>query len=750
MDDKASPQQPLNQNSKLPSKNSQEVFKIPDTFQAPLSRGPSKTSCENEDRITTCVKTDFNTKEKKIDKENDKLVDPPNLVNKNNNQNAANKEDSELSPSSKLKSVSIPYKEPTWGGLDPPSSGNETSLYSLEELKNGVIIATHQLSKSFQVVGRLPTCDIQLEHPSLSRYHAVLQFKATCSLDKPAGFYLYDLDSTHGTFHNKNKCFPKTYYRLRVGHMIKFGGSTRYLILQGPEEDTESESELSVTELKELAAEKAKRRQEEKLSQEVKMKESESRGISWGMPEDAVEDEENENKSEQSNSIINLSAENENLYLNDPKKTLRGWFEREGYDLEYDCKELSCAKFKCTVLLPIEDENGTTSEIVAEAIVSGKKKEAVVSCALEACRILDRRGVLRASKHESRQKKNVKKWEENDYYDSDEDEFLDRTGALQAKRQKRMQSVKEHKLTDVCSQEIEKAAPETFESLTVKHEIVSNEIAELKKRISKAKQSMDYLKNHTHDDINEDLDAYMAAIEGSADCSKVELGKLTNQLADLMSKSKKLERMIEVARPVKIPGFMSSKNTEILKEREDEGNKTKKSANIIVGKMFSRGIGKMKPINPNYKQASTLNISISKTTNILPESDTPKNCDQVNPMKEENKLAKNEVDSELKEKKTPLLATSTAPRLNSSISVHNDRTTESINQPSTPSKKIKQPISLKRKNSEQKSNELKTATHTQQNSYEEMSEQDERYTAWMPPKNQSGDGRTSLNDKYGY
>jgi len=45
---------------------------------------------------------------------------------------------------------------------------------------------------------------------------------------------------------------------------------------------------------------------------------------------------------------------------------------------------------------------------------------------------------------------------------------------------------------------------------------------------------------------------------------------------------------------------------------------------------------------------------------------------------------------------------------------------------------------------------LETTNKLKQNSYEEMSEQDERYTAWMPPKNQSGDGRTSLNDKYGY
>ena len=129
----------------------------------------------------------------------------------------------------RLVPPNIEYNEPSWSGL-PPSE----SPYFIEELKNGTIVQEHKLiGRNYFVIGRLPNNDIQLEHPSLSRYHAVLQFKTENSTDQPVGFYLYDLGSTHGTFHNKKKCFQKTFYRLRVGHGIKVGGSTRLLILQG-------------------------------------------------------------------------------------------------------------------------------------------------------------------------------------------------------------------------------------------------------------------------------------------------------------------------------------------------------------------------------------------------------------------------------------------------------------------------------------------------------------------------------------
>lgn len=47
--------------------------------------------------------------------------------------------------------------------------------------------------------------------------------------------------------------------------------------------------------------------------------------------------------------------------------------------------------------LPIANITGKPQ--TAEATISGKKKEAIVHCALEACKILDMYGLLRQSAH---------------------------------------------------------------------------------------------------------------------------------------------------------------------------------------------------------------------------------------------------------------------------------------------------------------------------------------------------------------
>ncbi|XP_055956876.1 kanadaptin [Patella vulgata] len=201
---------------------------------------------------------------------------------------------SNSSPAESLQQAQVvfPYKEPSWSGLPEPG-------YSFEILKNGAIIENIELKdKAFYMFGRLPSCDVTMEHPSLSRYHAVIQYcKNPESSVSQSGWYLYDLDSTHGTWLNKNKVKPNVYHRIRVGHVVKFGGSTRLHILQGPETDQDEESELSVTEIKQQRDRQKREAEVLRLadadeSNRLQQKMNQDEGCSWGMGEEAEEEAE--------------------------------------------------------------------------------------------------------------------------------------------------------------------------------------------------------------------------------------------------------------------------------------------------------------------------------------------------------------------------------------------------------------------------------------------------------------------------
>ena len=77
-------------------------------------------------------------------------------------------------------------------------------------MKEGIIIDEIDISKKeFYLIGRIAeTCDIMMENQTVSRKHAIIQHKDTGEV------FVYDLDSTHGTFVNKKKIPSKHYVRL--------------------------------------------------------------------------------------------------------------------------------------------------------------------------------------------------------------------------------------------------------------------------------------------------------------------------------------------------------------------------------------------------------------------------------------------------------------------------------------------------------------------------------------------------------
>ncbi|XP_029088532.1 kanadaptin [Monodon monoceros] len=646
-----------------------------------------------------------------------------------------------------------PYREPPWGG---PA----TAPYSLETLKGGTILGTRSLKgMSCCLFGRLASCDVCLEHPSVSRYHAVLQHRvsgpeAECDGHGP-GFYLYDLGSTHGTFLNKTRIPRRTYCRVHVGHVLRFGGSTRLFLFQGPEEDREAESELTVTQLKELRKQQQMMLEKKMLGEDSDEEEEtdtaerkrntssqdDEMGCTWGMGEDAVEDEAEENPI-----VLEFQQEREAFYIKDPKKALQGFFDREGEELEYEFDEQGHSTWLCRVRLPVDDSTG--KQLVAEAIHSGKKKEAMIQCSLEACRILDTLGLLR--QEAVSRKRKAKNWEDEDFYDSDDDTFLDRTGLVEKKRLNRMK--KAGKIDE---------KPETFESLVAKLNDAEKELSEISERLKASGTAL------SESPSQDSLDAFMSEMKSGNALDGVSRKKLHLRTFELRKEQQRLKGLIKIVKPAEIPELKKTES-----QATDGENKAKKLTLPLFGamkggskfKLKTGTIGKLPPKRPELPP--TL-MRMKDEPEVEEEEEEEEEEEQEEKAKEEHEKKKMEAgSSRLQQEIEPEGAVQeTGPPTDFTCSKETknhenmsqlgrveqnkgyqeiSETAASCEEPSASKNEYeKRRDELKKK----KAPGLGKLPLTLSSNYPE---DDPDYCVWVPPEGQSGDGRTHLNDKYGY
>ena len=164
-------------------------------------------------------------------------------------------------------------------GYHPPDwSAVPKEAFNLEVLKDGLIIDTIYLAdKVYYTLGRQhDIVDIPMDHPSISRVHAVLNYRNDGSL------MLLDLNSAQGTYLNKSICEKNVYHRVYVGDIIKFGASTRKYIVNGPDEQRLPEyNSANLINLREKL---------QSRSQEIKRKIERDNECSWGFSEHSEED----------------------------------------------------------------------------------------------------------------------------------------------------------------------------------------------------------------------------------------------------------------------------------------------------------------------------------------------------------------------------------------------------------------------------------------------------------------------------
>lgn len=137
-------------------------------------------------------------------------------------------------------SVVLKYHEPP-EARKPPARDQ----WKLFVFKGADIVDTIDLSlRSCWLIGReIAVVDLPAEHPSISKQHAVIQFRYTEKRNeygdkigrvKP---YLIDLESANGTVLNHDKVPDSRYLELRDKDMVQFGHSTReYVVMLAPRE----------------------------------------------------------------------------------------------------------------------------------------------------------------------------------------------------------------------------------------------------------------------------------------------------------------------------------------------------------------------------------------------------------------------------------------------------------------------------------------------------------------------------------
>ena len=581
---------------------------------------------------------------------------------------------------------------------DPLPSG----VFFIEVIKNGSVIQRKEIDKPRITFGRSRDADFPMDHPSLSRYHACLLWNPK---DGPDGcFFLIDLNSVHGTMLNKSKIPGFKPIKLNPGNdIIKLGASSRLFILintKQTEEEVEDE--------------------EQKPKVIEKPVEKEETGCTWGFKDD-MDDEEDEGGSGDVltplGKVLSLlqtgtgpgPTQNEHVYSENPHKTLQHWFDSEGYDFEYQVN-YNNGLFKCSLEVPIDGQ-----DVTIDGEASSKKKDALVNVCLRACQILDKAELL----FPWQRQKDIKR-KKTDSSDS-EDEVMDETDQYKLKRAKKLAA--KNKVQEILN----------FDSLNEKWKEISQELQKMKAKLATlslsskatANSKSESDKKQVEEETADALDEFMKDIDKKDEKSslnvKIEQSKLRLRITDLEKEQQRVERLLKIAKPSFVLPALESVYTVKSPPKNDSFKlKTTSEKTIIEDKM-------------------ELNTSPETKQDVIQKEKSPIKL-------EPGKIAISLTKKNLIQKPASVFTEITETPTTKGPSLREPSPpAESLTflPPSSSSDSDKQYGLIIKKTDKPKP---KPKPVQENSSYFNQ----ETYVEWLPPKGQTGDGKTALNEIYGY
>ncbi|XP_056419429.1 kanadaptin-like [Hyla sarda] len=295
--------------------------------------------------------------------------------------------------------------------------------------------------------------------------------------------------------------------------------------------------------------------------------------------------------------------------------------------------------------------------------------------------------------------------------------------------------------------------PETYESLTAKLVLVEKEITEVAEKLRTNRQG------EAQTSTQDSLDAFMTEIKSGASLDNVTRKKLHLQSLELKKEQQRLKSLIKIVQPTKLP--------ELKTDSAAQDSKTKKLTLPMFGamkggskfKLKTGTVGRLPPKRTDLPsslftmkgddneeeeededdddvQAETASGSHAESTAVQSESmEQSKSSDPV------DKTGPTQVAVADVEEKIPSEEPKQKSKGHGATNAPSPAAAQTKEKPETSASKTS---SLTQKKMLGPSRPPQGALPTT------YPEDDPDYCVWTPPTGQTGDGRTHLNEKYGY